>query len=423
MTTVPIFPAELQDLIVDHLHGHNLTLATCALVNKAWLRSSRYHLFGFVTLHKANWEGFLRILDSSSVSFVHSIRSLSIHDIRNLKFFSEMVQVMKLSIFPALRHLLLYYEYLTGVFAPDTTVDALGRVFANIRTLDIHLVAFDTLHRMVAFVSLFSQLEEISLCPTFLLRDIDSQPELHALEVPRKLRTVRFRVGDNLSALTSDFFAWLHAGEHPPTIRALELQMIATPSLPSALDLIRSLGAGLRDLDLKFAPQVAPGPYPPFRSPAAIPYAYGGHFEADMHNTTHIDLSRNTCLEHLTIHLYLSPLFSAPGAENAWALLSAVRAPLTTLTIDLELHSINMLDNLDWANLNLRLQTIPHLAALRRPHFLMHCNSDAMGAAEGEVRIRLSENVKRGNVDVSVLLLVPRLFTHTRLPRHEIDDV
>ncbi|KAI0750389.1 hypothetical protein C8Q74DRAFT_1309744 [Fomes fomentarius] len=38
-------PAELCDIIIDHLHGDKLSLCSCALVCRGWLKTARYHLF------------------------------------------------------------------------------------------------------------------------------------------------------------------------------------------------------------------------------------------------------------------------------------------------------------------------------------------------------------------------------------------
>lgn len=44
------FPPELIDIIIDHLHADNKSLAACTLVCRSWLPSSRYHLFSTITV-------------------------------------------------------------------------------------------------------------------------------------------------------------------------------------------------------------------------------------------------------------------------------------------------------------------------------------------------------------------------------------
>ncbi|KAJ7457785.1 hypothetical protein FB451DRAFT_588765 [Mycena latifolia] len=387
MAAAPDFPAELHDLIVDHLHEQRQALGVCGLVCKVWLRSSRHHLFESVTLHDHNWEGFLRLSDSSLATFTQSIQSLSISrgldDQDRGTAFSEMI--IRLPILPALKHLRLSYVDWTGV--SDTTVDAVLRVFGHITRLDIHLISFGTPHQMAGFVSRFSHLEEISLYPGFLHGNAAAQPHLRAPSVPRNLRTVRFRAAPH-SGDASSFISWLQADGHPPAIRSLELGMLAATALPSLGDLIRTLGTELRDLNLA----------PMYHVTAADVAA-------------HIDLTWNTRLAHLTLHLSLRRFQASAGAAHApWALLAALRAPVTTLTIVLRLDTIDVLDNLDWGFLNATLQTLPALAGLQRLHFMVHCSSGAMDDIEGALWSRLAGDTTRKIVDISVLHTA-RVFT------------
>ncbi len=45
------YPQELIDNIIDHLHNDNISLLNCALVCRAWLSTSRLHLFAKIHLH------------------------------------------------------------------------------------------------------------------------------------------------------------------------------------------------------------------------------------------------------------------------------------------------------------------------------------------------------------------------------------
>ena len=38
-------PAEVEDIILDHLYNDRQTLASCALVHRSWLPTSRHHLW------------------------------------------------------------------------------------------------------------------------------------------------------------------------------------------------------------------------------------------------------------------------------------------------------------------------------------------------------------------------------------------
>ena len=50
LPATPYLPQELVDHIIDHLHDDRLTLNNCSLVSRAWLPTSRLHLFAKVSL-------------------------------------------------------------------------------------------------------------------------------------------------------------------------------------------------------------------------------------------------------------------------------------------------------------------------------------------------------------------------------------
>ncbi|KAJ6535073.1 hypothetical protein B0H19DRAFT_964200, partial [Mycena capillaripes] len=43
-------PRELCDLVVDYLHADRASLGSCALVCRAWVPASRFHLFEYISL-------------------------------------------------------------------------------------------------------------------------------------------------------------------------------------------------------------------------------------------------------------------------------------------------------------------------------------------------------------------------------------
>ena len=49
-------PQEIYDEIIDYLHGNKADLATCGLVCRAWIPSSRYHLFSVVHIAIEQYE-------------------------------------------------------------------------------------------------------------------------------------------------------------------------------------------------------------------------------------------------------------------------------------------------------------------------------------------------------------------------------
>ncbi|KAJ7140736.1 hypothetical protein C8R44DRAFT_974525, partial [Mycena epipterygia] len=221
-------PTELHDLIIDHLHGQKRALGTCALVSKAWLRSSRHHLFASVILHGKNWPEFLRLLESPLATFAESISSLKFLQTGHGENFSDLVA--GLPPLPAVRRL-----QLSWVFIPNT-----------IPRISVHI--FGTPYQVASLVSNFTRLEELSINTTLL--------ENHAIPtvvptVPRKLELLRFS-SPGSEASIAYFLSWFHAVERPPSIRLLELRRLGKESLPAASGLIRALGTDLQALDLDF---------------------------------------------------------------------------------------------------------------------------------------------------------------------------
>ena len=59
------FPQEITDIIIDYLHHDVPSLQACALVSRAWLPSSRFHLFRSYTINPSRFEGAYRIITTT----------------------------------------------------------------------------------------------------------------------------------------------------------------------------------------------------------------------------------------------------------------------------------------------------------------------------------------------------------------------
>jgi len=86
LPATPYLPQELVDYIIDHLHDDRLTLNNCSLVSRAWLPTSRLHLFAKVSLTVSPANTLpptelcrrLHLLLSTSPSLIPNIRELDI---------------------------------------------------------------------------------------------------------------------------------------------------------------------------------------------------------------------------------------------------------------------------------------------------------------------------------------------------------
>ncbi|KAJ7687837.1 hypothetical protein B0H17DRAFT_1332300 [Mycena rosella] len=76
-------PCELCDFIVDYLHADRAALGCCALVCRAWVPASRFHLFERVSLSKKDGYAAARLdvlLASPQATFARAVRRLDLHN-------------------------------------------------------------------------------------------------------------------------------------------------------------------------------------------------------------------------------------------------------------------------------------------------------------------------------------------------------
>ncbi len=77
-TVMPLLPAELIDMIIDHLHSDKKTLATCTLVSQSWLKTSRFHLIPSITISPKNFNTILGLLTAPHSRLATSVGHLAL---------------------------------------------------------------------------------------------------------------------------------------------------------------------------------------------------------------------------------------------------------------------------------------------------------------------------------------------------------
>ncbi|KAJ7156270.1 hypothetical protein C8R46DRAFT_429892 [Mycena filopes] len=372
------FPPELVDRFIDYLHDDDHALGNCALVSKTWLPASRYHLFSLVVLFNANWMAFLRLLTSPFATFTpHFVHTLAFaKTVGSSTILASLLDdiLPKLPQFPAFTSL--YLGILNWRFLSPHTVTSLAAQFVNITALDIRHVYFQDIQELVGVISLFHHLKKISVAPSF--RGNAANPQIAPFpDLPRGLVhvAVRWFGRPGTRDMLMEALPWLEDTSilHSSPIQRLELAMVAPFALPALGRLLRVLGSQLQALDIKLL--------------------YGTTAD-DIDND--IDLSENTNMRDLTVHV--------TSSEHTWGFVSAVRAPIRTLTIHFSLDSHTTLDNFNWHTLTSLLGQSSHFAALQTLQFVVFSlRNEGVQALKAAVRARVAELDARGIVDVEVL--------------------
>ena len=104
-------PAEILDLIIDHLHDEPNALKTCCVVSKSWVPRTRRHLFAHVKLYalESHVERWKKAFPDPSNSPAHHTRTLTVNGT-------------------------------PGIGSPNESVDGWIRAFRNVVHLDLSFV-------------------------------------------------------------------------------------------------------------------------------------------------------------------------------------------------------------------------------------------------------------------------------------------
>src|SRR5271170_4062894 len=71
MKAQPALPNEIQDRILDFLHDAKPALKACALVCRAWVPTSRYHLFSDIRLYRGKADAFEELFKNPDCTIRH----------------------------------------------------------------------------------------------------------------------------------------------------------------------------------------------------------------------------------------------------------------------------------------------------------------------------------------------------------------
>ncbi|KAJ7607121.1 hypothetical protein DFH06DRAFT_1486606 [Mycena polygramma] len=379
--TVADFPLEVEELVIDHLHEEKATLGSCGLVCESWLKSSRYHLFGSVFLLKSNWRGFLQLINSPLATFIPSIHTLSISGASSdtTPYLNDIVP--QLPDLPGLKSLRLYF--LSWPHVRKATLDCLAHLVLNVTELILQRVDFRCPRDLVTVLSSFPRLQKVAVVLDFLSHhEPFGMPTTQSPDVPRNLQCV------DLQGLHRDpagqVITWLNAAVFVPPIRVLRLGCLTRNMAPLG-KLLCVVGPDLRELELEFISDVTAGTiYDPSLN-------FNGISDSLADIKAHIDLSSNSSLQHLTLHLSIGEEDNEP-----WELLAALHCAVTRLTLDLSVSIVDAdFDEFEPGRLDWTLKT--HFPALQRLRIIIE-----EPRFEIPLRVALAEYDSRGVLEVGL---------------------
>ncbi|KAK7005960.1 RING-type domain-containing protein [Favolaschia claudopus] len=220
-------------------------LFACSLVSKHWLPSSRYHLFGDLTLHLggAYEAAFLSLLAHELCTFSTSVRKIWILPQQELEadlskgMNDNIAQLGKLT---SVRTLRIHRQRII----PSQTLSAIATAFKNI-TILVMMLRFTTFSDALRFMCAFRDLEEVHFEP---VRTPPGGYPPADVVMPPNLRSVYI---DTIRGHERWF-----ADHRTPTLTALSVVNVRPLDDINRLDgMLEGFGHHLRHLTLQFANQ------------------------------------------------------------------------------------------------------------------------------------------------------------------------
>ncbi|KAJ7019994.1 hypothetical protein C8F04DRAFT_1145794 [Mycena alexandri] len=237
-------PPEILDLIIENYANDAKTLFSCSLVSKAWLHSTRYHIFGDLTIHLGGaYEAtFLALLRHPLCTFSTSVRKIWILPAQERDLSKQVNDnIAQLAQLTSVRTLRIHRQ--RTIHPP--TLTALSAAFKDITTLVI-MVRFPTLSDAIRFMcSSFPLLEEVVFEP---VRTQPGEFPSAGIPMPPRLRSL------HLHTLRSHE-RWF-ADNRVSTLSTLSVETIRPFDDMDRLDeMLEIFEIGIRHLTLRFASQ------------------------------------------------------------------------------------------------------------------------------------------------------------------------
>jgi hypothetical protein len=235
------FPAELYDAVISvHAEDRNF-VASCALVCRSWVPTSRHILFGDIRLHNRNVTHFLQLLTSPICTITSFIQVLTFQNpTRFNPLLSSHVQGSHSIIAPSK----LRFEEFRGV---DVDFNSAQNIFSFDLVSEMEIVncTFEGYRQLSDTLVLFKDLRRLHMSGIAWFSD--SVPADGPNFLPR-LDTIEMYNCPFVTAMLR------HIQPHPPSYRVLRIVRVTAidaQDMPCIRDTIQPLSMHLKHLELR----------------------------------------------------------------------------------------------------------------------------------------------------------------------------
>ncbi|KAJ6507378.1 hypothetical protein C8R47DRAFT_1005740 [Mycena vitilis] len=249
-------PPEVVDFIADGNRGNRKALASSSLVCKAWLQSSRYHLFSEFDIYvgPARGASFLKLLRHPLCTLVYCIRKISIYPGQPDQLGVAGLGDKTVTGLSKLQHVSSLRIHNHRGSIPSATLALLASAFPEVTTLRL-TNGFSSFKGAIEFVTMFPMLKSLDFYP----HCVDASPTaLPGTAPPPNLGSVTL----HSPLLYSSWFT-----EHCGHFQSFTLSDLKSTDSVRLTELLKALGASLRNLSLRFSAGS-------FYSSAAIPVSF-----------------------------------------------------------------------------------------------------------------------------------------------------
>ncbi|KAJ7704024.1 hypothetical protein B0H17DRAFT_1326736 [Mycena rosella] len=362
------FPQELIDRILDDLHDDEPSLVQCSLVCRAWLPTTRYHLFSDLMLERqpSKDTALLELLALGPCTFTPFITHVWMSD--RSSDAREVVEAWAPRL-PLLCQLSgVTTIYLTGSQFFPTLAHLTGLTY-----LRLHGVKFDSPRQ------LFDMLES---CPTLTslgFYDVECTPSSESVSYSESRHIRDLDIG--LSSDVLDFFAGRLVAPHL-NCNKIGFASIRFEDTQSIGKLLRHVGENLHDLSLGFANDGL----------ARVEEAF----------CAHVDLRHNTQLRTLRVTYIIQCTYDGTSVfcmETLPQILRTIASPhISGITLLLYIDQVQHLKDFAWAALDDSLSA-PNLASLAEIKFWIRgeMREDHL-TAEAAIRLEMPQCCAKRNM-------------------------